>query len=144
MKLPSDIVLDCSMTLAWFFEDEATPETDALFLALPGMSVVVPDLWYLELANSLNVALARKRTDEKRIAQFVEMLLKQPIAVDHASASRALSEVRPLARKHQLSVYDAVYLDLALRTKRPLATLDKKLVAACDSAAVAVVAKPAR
>lgn len=142
MKSPAAYVLDCSMTLAWFFEDEATAETDKLFQALPQAAVTVPALWHLELANSLNVAIKRKRTDENRITQFVARLLQQRILTDHASSERAIAHLRPLAIKHELSVYDAAYLDLAIRSGLPLATLDSALQKAAKSASVALVLKP--
>jgi predicted nucleic acid-binding protein len=115
------------MTLSWFFEDEASPATDALFASLPSASVLVPSLWLLELANALNVAVRRRRTEERRVARFLDVLQQQSISVDSSGPDRALRDLRPLAARHALSVYDAVYLDLAVRTGHPLATLDAAL-----------------
>ena len=141
-KLPDAYVLDCSMTLGWFFEDEATAESDRLFQAMPAAVVSVPALWHLELANSFNVALKRKRTDETRITQFIERLLQQRILTDRMSSERALAYLRPLAIKHDLTVYDAAYLDLAIRSGLPLATLDLQLQKAAKTVSVGLVLKP--
>jgi len=136
MKPPKAYVLDCSVTLSWFFDDEATPTTDKLLLDLPHAEIMVPSLWHLELANSLNMALRKNRTDERRISQFLDRLLQQSITTDHAGADRALSQLRPLAARHALTVYDTVYLDLAMRTGLPLATLDQDLTKAAKANAI--------
>ena len=60
------------------------------------------------------------------------MLLALPIAVEPASRSAAFGDIRRLARTHRLSVYDAAYLDLALRLALPLATTDAALGAAAE------------
>ena len=44
-----------------------------------------------------------------------------------------------LAANYKLSVYDAIYLDLALRVGLPLATYDKQLAAAARRNGVSVL-----
>jgi predicted nucleic acid-binding protein len=136
MTLPTHYVLDCSVTLAWFFEDEATPATIALFGESSTTLISVPELWLFELSNSMLNALRRKRTTETHVNQFLDRLLRQKLTIERTSSDRALSAIRHLAAAHDLSVYDATYLDLALRTNLPLATLDGRLTAACQSAGV--------
>jgi predicted nucleic acid-binding protein len=62
-----------------------------------------------------------------------------PIDVDPESCDRVLDTVLPIANEHELSVYDAMYLELALRLRMPLATLDQKLIAAGKAAGVEVL-----
>lgn len=102
-------VLDCSLTVAWFFEDVMNRYAQAVEDSLAAAAAVVPGLWPLEVANALLVG-------ERR--------------------SRAWQHSLHLARSHRLSVYDAAYLELALRQGLPLATLDDRLAAAATSAGV--------
>jgi predicted nucleic acid-binding protein len=56
------LVIDCSLTMAWYFKDEATPYTTAVRAALATERVVVPSLWSLEVANVLLMGERRKRS----------------------------------------------------------------------------------
>lgn len=123
-------VLDGSVTLAWYFKDEANPYADAIAARFPRGQAVVPAIWPLEVANAVLMGERRKRSTEVQAAKWLGYLGSLPIAVDDESATRAWSEVLSLARVHHLSAYDASYLELALRRGLPLATLDDKLKAA--------------
>ncbi|MBC7785332.1 MAG: type II toxin-antitoxin system VapC family toxin [Burkholderiales bacterium] len=128
--MPSRYVLDCSVTMAWFFEDEAKRSTDALFDALPEADVHVAAIWPIEVANVLTLAERKGRTSEARISQFIQRLLKQPITIDHDGLDRSFTHIRQLAKLRSLTTYDASYLELAIRRDLPLVTLDKQLIAA--------------
>jgi len=129
-------VLDCSMTMAWVFADESSERADALLDSLAEDSAIVPSLWAMEVANVLLAATRHGRIVREAWADLCEDLLTLPIDVDPESSERVLNAVLPLAALHDLSVYDAVYLELALRLGVPLATLDLELVAACEAAGV--------
>ncbi|MEW5709598.1 MAG: type II toxin-antitoxin system VapC family toxin [Pseudomonadota bacterium] len=131
-------VLDCSVTMAWMFRDEATDRTEALRDALVTELAVVPELWPIEVANVLLVATRRGRLAEDDWRRIFADLGALPIEVDPSTSNRAL-QILDLAHRHGISAYDAAYLELALRMQLPLATLDRKLAAACRSAGVAVV-----
>lgn len=120
-------VLDASVTMAWCFEDEATPEAWALLDRLAAEGAIVPGLWALEVGNILTQAERRNRTTAARVRQFVEQLDTLPIRVDDETASRALGEILALARAEKLTTYDAAYLELAMRRGLPLATRDNGL-----------------
>jgi predicted nucleic acid-binding protein len=135
-------VLDCSVTMAWVFSDEADEATDALRESLISDSAFVPALWPIEVGNVLLVATRRGRLSQDDWVRIRRALAALPIDVDPASTDRVLETVLPLAGEHGISVYDAMYLELSLRVGLPLATLDRKLAAACDAAAVEVL--PAR
>jgi predicted nucleic acid-binding protein len=135
-------VLDCSLTVAWFFEDEINRYAQAVEDSLSTASAVVPGLWPLEVANALLMGERRSRATEAKVTTFLRLLGALPIAVDDETASRAWQQSLHLARSHRLSVYDAAYLEIALRHGLPLATLDGKLAAAAAAAGVPVY-KPA-
>lgn len=126
-------VLDCSLTLAWFFEDESNAYAQAVEYSLTRVSALVPSLWALEVANALLMGERRKRTTEAKVTSFLGLLKLLPIAADDETAIQAWQESMHLARAQQLSVYDAAYLELALRQGLPLATLDEKLRRAADA-----------
>ncbi len=132
-------VLDCSVAMAWVFPDEANESTNALRESLLKDSAVVPALWPIEVGNVLLVATRRGRITEADWPHIRDSLEALPIDVDAESCNRVLETVLPVASEHDLSVYDAMYLELALRLAVPLATLDKKLVAAAKVAGVEIL-----
>lgn len=132
-------VLDCSLTMAWVFPDEATDATNALRESLVNDMAIVPVLWPMEVGNVLLVATRKGRIrvqDWKRIQGDLASL---PIEIDAETPERVWQAIIPLAYKHKLSAYDAAYLELAARFKLPLATLDKELRTACRAAKVKVL-----
>jgi predicted nucleic acid-binding protein len=130
-------VLDGSISLAWYFKDEANPYADAVAARFPGVQAVVPGIWPLEVANAVLMGERRKRSTEAQAARWLGSLSSLPITVDDETNIRAWSDVLNLARLHNLSAYDAAYLELALRRGVPLATLDDKLKAAAAAVGVA-------
>ncbi len=98
---------------------------------------MVPSLWPLEVANALLMGERRKRTTEAKVARFLTLLRSLPVTTDDETGIRAWQESLHLARVHKLSVYDAAYLELAVRRGLPLATLDDPLKAAASAAGVA-------
>jgi predicted nucleic acid-binding protein len=134
---PATFVLDGSVTVAWFFEDEADAYAEAVEDSLTEATAVVPSLWRLEVANALLMGERRKRTTEAKVTQFLVLVGALPISVDDETVARAWSETLNLARAQNLSVYDAAYLEVAERRGLPLATLDAPLKAAARAIGVA-------
>lgn len=130
-------VLDGSVALAWFFEDELDAYAERVEDSLPRATIVVPSLWFLEVANALLAGERRKRTTGAKVARFLGLLAELPLVVDEQVSERAFGDVLALARAHGLSAYDAAYLELAVRRGLPLATLDGQLIAAAATAGVA-------
>lgn len=97
-----------------------------------------PAVWPLETGNVVLVAISRKRISPDDGARFLSLLESLPFEVDGISPGRMFGEILALARKHQLSTYDASYLDLALRRQLPLATQDKALIRAAADCGVAL------
>ena len=120
-------VLDCSVALAWLFPDEATEGTDHLRDSLIECRAFAPALWPIEVANVLLVATRRGRVDPAEWEQLYANLEALPIEIDPVSTTRVWGTALQLANAHRLSVDDAMYLELALRMRLPLATLDRAL-----------------
>jgi predicted nucleic acid-binding protein len=133
----AEFVLDCSVTLAWFYEDESDAYAESVEDSLTEAVAFVPAIWWLEVANALVVGERRKRTTEAKVTGFLTLLGAMPIQADSETVIRAWQDSLGLARAHNLSVYDASYLELALRRGLPLATLDKGLKAAAKAIGIA-------
>lgn len=133
------IVLDASLTGAFFFEDEANPQVDQIMRRCAETGATAPSIWPVEIANIFRAAVRRKRiTFEQRSAYF-ERLRTIGVQVDVVGADLAWGELTSLADLHDLTIYDAAYLELALRRQLPLATLDKDLAAAAQRECVEVL-----
>jgi predicted nucleic acid-binding protein len=120
-------VLDASVPACWALQDEEDPRADAAFLRIRTEEAIVPSLWWFEIRNILIVSERRKRITEFDTAVFLRDLAELRIRVDREPEE---STILRLARIRHLSVYDASYLELALREGIPLATLDAELSAA--------------
>ncbi len=131
-----NLVLDTSMTLAWVYLDETTEAVLKAFDALRENGAWVPALWRLEVANVLQMNVNRRRHSTTfRDAALAELALL-PIHLDPNTDRHAWGETLRLAERHGLTVYYAAYLELALRRKMALATLDRQLRAAAASSGV--------
>ncbi len=130
-------VLDGSVTMAWFFGDEATPAVDGLLDRLgSGARALVAQHWSLEVGNTVLMAERRKRCTAAAAAHFMGILGSLPIDTDPETGSHAMAGTLALARTYGLTSYDAAYLELAMRTSLPLATLDGDLRSAAKKAGV--------
>ena len=129
-------VLDSSAALAWILPGEATVPTDALLTKVGENGAIVPGLWPIEIANVLWVAERRGRITLAERTQALTTLAELPIAIDEATASQAFGATSALAAARDLTVYDACYLELALRLALPLSSLDDQLCRAASAAGV--------
>lgn len=120
-------VLDASVAAAWFLPDEVSEAADRLLGEVLANPPVVPSLFRHELRNLLLLAERRNRVSPFEIDEVLTLLATLPIAERGPGADH---DILHLARKHGLTAYDAAYLALALAEGLPLATLDKKLIAA--------------
>ena len=129
-------VVDASIALSWHFVDERTPAVMALLERTVEEAVVVPAHWLAEVANG---ALAGERRGRATVAQtrgLVERIGTMIVESDSLSGEEIFERILPLARAHRLTVYDAIYLELAERRGLPLATRDSDLAAAAQSVGV--------
>ena len=121
------VVIDASLTVAWYFDDETTPPTEAVLDRVSETGAVVPALWRLEVANAFQSAIRRKRiTADYRDRSLIE-LMHMPIVIDAETNVHAWTTTLRLAERFALTSYDSAYLELAQRRNLPLATLDVEL-----------------
>jgi predicted nucleic acid-binding protein len=129
-------VVDASVAACWFMPDERHPIADAAYRRIAHDSAVTPVLWWYELRNMLIVNERRARLDSAKTARVLQLLSGLPVAIDADVEEEALMQ---LARRHRLTVYDAAYLELALRQRHPLATLDAALSIAARAERVPLI-----
>ena len=133
--LPRAFVVDASVSAAWVLPDEATGFTAAALQATAGGEVWVPVLWGLEMSNLLQSAQRRRRIGAAKRAELAAGLAALRLQVCREPV--ALVTLDALAADQGLTAYDACYLELALRRRLPLATLDADLLAAMQRCGVA-------
>jgi predicted nucleic acid-binding protein len=133
------LVLDSSATLAWIYAEEVTASIRQVFATLQSSGAWVPSHWALEVANVLEMGVRRKRHDSIfRDATLADLALL-PLNLDPETPRQAWSVTLQLAERHRLTLYDAAYLELALRIRLPLATLDRELTLAAHAEGIAVL-----
>jgi predicted nucleic acid-binding protein len=134
-----NIVVDASMAVAWLFYDERTEAPQAILRRVAVEGALVPSLWRLEVANVLRSAVRRKRCDSGYATRCLQRLGRLSIVVDQETDAHAWGRTRQLSTEHDLTAYDAAYLELALRRHRPLASCDSALIAAGRKAGLDVL-----
>lgn len=133
--MTTPFVADTSVTIAWVHPAQATAETESMLDALTDGAVLeVPAMWPLEVANALLVLERRRKLEPDERATALDWLRMLPVRIDQEGASLAFSRLTEIAERHQVSIYDATYLELAMRRKRPLACKDGPLLKAAKRA----------
>jgi predicted nucleic acid-binding protein len=132
--LIAGLVVDASVSAAWFLPDEAEPYTEAALQATADREVWVPALWLLEMGNLLLSAQRRKRIDDAKRRELIQAAAALRLRVDREPVP--MTEIDTLAARHSLTAYDAAYLELALRRKLAIATVDTALLKAALVAGV--------
>jgi predicted nucleic acid-binding protein len=135
--LSTGFVVDASVGFAWVYQGQATPETDQwLNDVAAGATVTVPTLWYLEMANVLLIAQRRHRLTAIQRKAALERLSAMQFRVDEEGTRHAFGKTSELAEKYGLTIYDAIYLELAWRRSLALATRDEALKTAAKKCGV--------
>jgi predicted nucleic acid-binding protein len=130
-------VADASVAIAWVHPGQATAETAAMLDAIgEGATLEVPALWSLEVANALLVLVRRGKLGEDERQSALGWLSGLRVRMDHDAGSLAFSRLSELASLHQLSVYDAAYLELAQRRQLMLGCKDGPLRTAAKHAGI--------
>src|SRR4030067_1913649 len=125
--MPDSFVVDNSVVMSWCFQDQANDYADRVLGQLMDATAYVPSVWPLEVVNVLLSAERRSYISEADSVRFINLLSQLPILVYQEGTEKGMKDLLALARAHELSSYDASYLDLAMKKGLPLATLDKKL-----------------
>lgn len=133
------LVVDASVTLAWIFTEERTLPVQKILDRLIDEQAFVPAIWRLEIANGLQMSVRRGRIDAAIRDTALRGLALLNITTDPDTDNFAWSTTLSLAERHRLTVYDAAYLELALRLGVPLATLDRDLRSAGDAVGVTLL-----
>ncbi len=134
-----DFIADASVAIGWVHPAQATTETAAMLDAIAeGATLEVPALWPLEVANVLTVLVRRRKLTEDERQTGLRWLRGLRLRVDHEMASLAFSRLSELATTHQLSIYDAAYLELAQRRQLVLGCKDGPLREAAKQSRVAL------
>jgi len=133
-------VIDASIAACWLMPDERHPVADLAFKRIAHDPAVAPSLWWFELRNMMIVNERRGRLDSAKTGQALRLLRGLPVSTDTEPDEDRLMH---LARRHRLTVYDAAYLELALRGIYPLATLDAALIAAARAEAAPLIGESA-
>jgi predicted nucleic acid-binding protein len=126
----SAVVVDASAILSWMIADEG----DALAGQMAGVVAAVggfaPALLRWEVQNALLIAVRRGRLAQETCDAQLADLDELQLSVDGQVVSMSHTRGVDLARRFALSAYDAAYLELASRLRRPLMTRDARLAAA--------------
>jgi predicted nucleic acid-binding protein len=133
-------VADSSIVACWILADESDPAAEAALTRLAVDSAVAPRLCWWETRNVLIVAERRGRLDPAKTADALRLLAGYPLTFDAGGDEAVLMQV---ARRRGLTVYDAAYLELALRLRCPLATLDRALAKAARAEGAALIGEGA-
>ena len=128
----SRFVLDASVTAAWLLDDEGGVRANAALARLETEVALVPQHWHLEVRSALLGAERRRRIRADEVDERLELLVRTDTEPRVATAFA-------LARRHGLSIYDAVYLELAQRSDAPLATLDQAMSRAARATGLALI-----
>ena len=135
--MSATFVVDASMAFAWVLPSQASLEADTLLERVEaGASAVVPALWFLEVANGLLAAQRRRVITAAERESALERLSALRFTIDEDNARNAFGRTSALAEQYGLTVYDAAYLELALRRELPLATRDRALRDAAERGGV--------
>lgn len=132
-------VLDSSAALAWYLPRQQTERTDALMHRMAEQGALTTALWPIEVANVLLIYERRGQLTAAERMGAAAFYNSAPIEIDTQTAERAWSTAFDLALAHKLTIYDATYLELALRSGLPLATLDQALGKAAAALGVSVL-----
>ena len=130
-------VLDNSVVCGWLLQNQATAYCDAIAQRLQSAQAIAPPLLALEYTNVLRMACKRQTMLAFHAQQMLSMLAQLPIEIDTSVPQPA--QLLDLALRYDLTSYDAIYLDLALRHRLPIATQDRDLAHAAQVAGVGVV-----
>jgi predicted nucleic acid-binding protein len=135
----TQFVLDASFALHWCFEDEATSASDAILTQLETQQATawVPAIWPHDVLNALGKGVTRGRVERQKAFLFWQEIRTLPIRVVDVAANQKLLE---LALQHDLAVYDASYLSLAIARGLSIATGDRKLRTASETVGLAIIA----
>lgn len=121
-------VIDCSFTAAMFLPDENSDLADHFFSRIGSeFKAIIPAIWWYELNNVLLVSVRRKRLTNENAETVLKTFESFPIEMDKNFSFQTMKSIFELGKKHDLSVYDSAYMELCIRKKAGIVSLDEKL-----------------
>ena len=122
-------VIDCSSTMSLFLPDEKNLDyANIIHNQLKNKDCIVPSIWCYEIDNVLLSCKKRNRLDDKQINKIANLIYKLPIYIENNNLHFIHDNVFNIASLNELFIYDASYIELAIRFNCSIATLDKKLI----------------
>ena len=128
-------VIDASIVVGFAFGEAPNPKIALAIDELAVGEALTPSLFFFEVRNALVVNERRGRATPEGSADFLRRLTRLPIRFAPTPDDDALMT---LTRERKLTVYGAVYLELARRERLPLATVDRELKRAAIAEGVAL------
>jgi predicted nucleic acid-binding protein len=132
------IVIDASAAAAWVMPDEVAEAAQDLYAQACTEENLfhVPQLWPWEMGNMLVMGQVRERIPPAAVEQAQQVLAAAHINLDAAPDQHRQAQIARLALTHQLTFYDAAYLELVLRLNGQLASRDRKLLQAARTCGI--------
>ena len=130
-------VIDASVALSFLLRDENDAEAARLLACVRRASIIAPAIWRAEVLNGLLNAQRRKRIDMAGISEGITLIDSLDVEIDLRMID--LFTIHQVATRHRLTVYDALYLDLAAREGVGLATHDVDLKRAAKAANITII-----
>lgn len=133
-------VIDASIVIAALAPDEASQDAmdaiDPYFLE----GGHAPALWVFEIANPLYWKVRRGTLSRGLAGEVMRSAYRMQLTFDQRTPAEVERHIVPISWKHGLTIYDAAYLELALRLGLPLASIDNALIRAARAEGVTVLA----
>lgn len=140
------LVIDASLVLEWLLSDVRVQEAEAILIRASSDEIWVPSLFWLEVGNVLRMRLRRELIDEEfrdsSLARVRAFRVQSDLSGD--ASGQTLARTVALSDRFDLTVYDAAYLELALRIGSDLGSFDEALCSAATAAGVTVLGGGAR
>jgi predicted nucleic acid-binding protein len=132
------VVIDASVAATWVIQEESTPATQALYglVCEDSQTYHAPLLWHWETSNLLLSAARARRISDEEYELALQLFEACQLNFDVMLTMHRKQQVLRLAKTHQLTFYDATYLELVLRLNGQLASFDKQLINAARACGI--------
>jgi predicted nucleic acid-binding protein len=121
-----NVVVDASVAVKWVLPEDHSEA--ALRVLESGVGMIAPAHWLAEAVNAVWTACRRTAITRDEIHQLVATLAEAPVA--SVPLNEIAATAMDLSLRADVSVYDALYIALALRDNAILITDDRRLLQA--------------
>jgi predicted nucleic acid-binding protein len=130
-------VLDCTFCAALFLPHEKSGAVKDIFKTLDDDDeVLVPVQWWNEMAELLVTALSRGRLKHADALDIARLFSMFHFGTELGYGREYTERILDMAGLYHISAADAAYLELAVRKKARLGTLNSQLKACCSKAGI--------